>query len=183
VAGPPLPVAGGVADCSPPAPVPDCGFGLVGAPLIPVVPPCPAPFVMPPFRSWVAAGAVASEPRGVGVWANAMPVETNRPAAANRAKCFLIILLSLFASLKGNVSKVQLFRLEPAHRHAETTSHIRDCGRRGSNGSRSECPACVDRVCAAILTTSRSRSGATSTWGQPANAQAVLSSNFDLASS
>jgi hypothetical protein len=45
-----------------------------------------------------------------------MPVETNRPAAANRAKCFLIILLSLFASLKGNVSKVQLFRLEPAHR-------------------------------------------------------------------
>ena len=104
----------------------------LGAPLIPAVPPCPAPFVMPPFRPWVAAGAVASEPRGVGVWANAMPVETNRPAAANRARCFLLILLSLFACLKGNVSKVQLFRLEPAHRHAETTSHIRDCGRRGS---------------------------------------------------
>jgi hypothetical protein len=94
VAGPLLPVAGGVAEGSPPAPVPDCGFGLVGVPLIPVVPPCPAPFVVPPFWPWVAAGgAMVSEPRGVGVvCAEAMPLETSRPAAANSAKCFLICI-------------------------------------------------------------------------------------------
>ena len=47
---------------------------------------CGRTFVMPPFWPELAAGAVASEPLGVGVWADAIPVETNRAAAANRAK-------------------------------------------------------------------------------------------------
>ena len=35
-----------------------------------------------------------SEPRGVGVvvWAEAMPLEISRPAAVNRANCFLICI-------------------------------------------------------------------------------------------
>jgi hypothetical protein len=86
---------------SPPGPPPACGLLLLGAPVMPVPRPLSLGVVLCPE----VAAPELSLPRGIWLWAEATPLETNNAAAANMAEYFLISSFLSFSLLCAAVQR------------------------------------------------------------------------------
>src|SRR4051812_2326626 len=86
--------------CEAPGPPPACGLLLLGAPVMPVPRPLSLGVVLCPE----VAAPELSLLRGIWLWAEAMPLETNNAAAANMAEHLLMssfLSSSVCAAVQG----------------------------------------------------------------------------------